>query len=66
VYLELIEACVAHGESELDNSAIIKELKRRRGVGGQPKRDKAKGKRRRGAWDRRQITVDPLRVAGKK
>jgi len=30
VYLELIEACVANGESDLDNSAVFKELKRRR------------------------------------
>jgi 3-hydroxyisobutyrate dehydrogenase-like beta-hydroxyacid dehydrogenase len=66
VYLDLIEACVAHGESDLDNSAVFKELMRRRGVGGQQKRDKAKGKRRRGAWDRRQITVDPLRLTGRK
>lgn len=66
VYLELIDSCVAHGESELDNSAIIKELKRRRTIGEQQKRDKSKGKRRRGAWDRRQITVDAIRLAGKK
>jgi len=30
VYLELIEGCLAHGEGELDNSAIIREIKRRR------------------------------------
>lgn len=30
VYLELIEGCIAHGESELDNSAIIQEVRRRR------------------------------------
>ena len=30
VYLELIESCVAHGEGELDNSAIIQEVRRRR------------------------------------
>lgn len=30
VYSELIESCVAHGEGELDNSAIIQELRRRR------------------------------------
>jgi len=33
VYLELIEACVANGESELDNSAIFNEIKRRRSKG---------------------------------
>lgn len=30
VYLELIEGCLAHGEGELDNSAVISELRRRR------------------------------------
>ena len=30
IYLELIEGCIAHGESELDNSAIIQEVRRRR------------------------------------
>ncbi|MES2561981.1 MAG: NAD(P)-dependent oxidoreductase [Pseudomonadota bacterium] len=30
VYLELIESCIAHGEGELDNSAIIQEVRRRR------------------------------------
>lgn len=30
VYLELIEGCLAHGEGELDNSAIVSELRRRR------------------------------------
>jgi 3-hydroxyisobutyrate dehydrogenase len=30
VYLELIQSCVDHGESDLDNSAVFKELKRRR------------------------------------
>ena len=30
VYLELIESCLAQGEGELDNSAIISELRRRR------------------------------------
>jgi 3-hydroxyisobutyrate dehydrogenase-like beta-hydroxyacid dehydrogenase len=30
VYLELIENCLARGEGELDNSAIISELRRRR------------------------------------
>lgn len=30
VYLELIEGCLAHGESDLDNSAIIQEVRRRR------------------------------------
>jgi len=32
VYLELIEGCLAHGEGELDNSAIIREIRRRRDV----------------------------------
>jgi len=31
IYLELIEGCLAHGEGELDNSAIIQEVRRRRG-----------------------------------
>ena len=66
VYLELIEACVAHGESELDNSAIIKELKRRRILGGLPRRDKTKVRRRQGVRDRRQIAVDALRLAKRK
>jgi len=68
VYLELIEACVAHGESELDNSAIIKELKRRRtsSPAGKGTRDKGKGKRRRGAGDRRQLTVNVSRPFRKK
>ncbi|MGZ8228632.1 MAG: NAD(P)-dependent oxidoreductase [Burkholderiales bacterium] len=30
VYLELIEGCLAHGEGDLDNSAIIQEVRRRR------------------------------------
>ena len=30
LYTALIESCVAHGEGELDNSAVIKELRRRR------------------------------------
>ena len=30
VYIDLIEACLAHGEADLDNSAIIKEIRRRR------------------------------------
>jgi 3-hydroxyisobutyrate dehydrogenase-like beta-hydroxyacid dehydrogenase len=30
VYTELIESCIAHGEGELDNSAVIQELRRRR------------------------------------
>jgi 3-hydroxyisobutyrate dehydrogenase-like beta-hydroxyacid dehydrogenase len=34
VYLELIEACLAHGEGDLDNSAIIQEVRRRRGRRG--------------------------------
>ena len=29
VYLELIEGCLAHGEGDLDNSAIIQEVRRR-------------------------------------
>lgn len=33
VYLELIEGCLAHGEGELDNSAIIQEVRRRRRKG---------------------------------
>jgi 3-hydroxyisobutyrate dehydrogenase-like beta-hydroxyacid dehydrogenase len=31
LYVELIEACLANGEGELDNSAVMKELRRRRG-----------------------------------
>lgn len=30
LYIELIESCVAHGEGELDNSAVMQELRRRR------------------------------------
>jgi 3-hydroxyisobutyrate dehydrogenase-like beta-hydroxyacid dehydrogenase len=30
IYTELIESCIAHGEGELDNSAVIQELRRRR------------------------------------
>lgn len=30
LYTELIASCVAHGEGELDNSAVIQELRRRR------------------------------------
>ena len=30
VYLELIEGCLAHGEGDLDNSAIIQDVRRRR------------------------------------
>jgi 3-hydroxyisobutyrate dehydrogenase-like beta-hydroxyacid dehydrogenase len=30
LYTELIESCIAHGEGELDNSAVIRELRRRR------------------------------------
>lgn len=30
LYVELIEACLAHGEGDLDNSAVMKELRRRR------------------------------------
>ena len=32
VYLELIEGCLDHGEGDLDNSAIIKEIRRRRNI----------------------------------
>ncbi len=34
LYLQLIENCIAHGEGDLDNSAIIKELRRRRTKAG--------------------------------
>ena len=30
LYVQLIEACLSHGEGDLDNSAVIKELRRRR------------------------------------
>jgi hypothetical protein len=30
LYVELIDACLAHGEGDLDNSAVMKELRRRR------------------------------------
>ncbi len=30
LYVELIEACLAHGEGDLDNSAVMKEMRRRR------------------------------------
>jgi 3-hydroxyisobutyrate dehydrogenase-like beta-hydroxyacid dehydrogenase len=30
LYTELIESCLAHGEGELDNAAIIQEIRRRR------------------------------------
>jgi 3-hydroxyisobutyrate dehydrogenase-like beta-hydroxyacid dehydrogenase len=30
LYVELIESCLAHGEGDLDNSAVMKELRRRR------------------------------------
>ena len=30
IYLELIEGCLSHGEGDLDNSAIIQEVRRRR------------------------------------
>jgi 3-hydroxyisobutyrate dehydrogenase-like beta-hydroxyacid dehydrogenase len=66
VYLELIEACVAHGESDLDNSAVFKELKRRRGPEVPQRREKGKGKRRRGGWDRRQVTLGESALARKK
>jgi 3-hydroxyisobutyrate dehydrogenase-like beta-hydroxyacid dehydrogenase len=35
LYTGLIESCIAHGEGELDNSAVIQELRRRR-RGGLP------------------------------
>jgi 3-hydroxyisobutyrate dehydrogenase-like beta-hydroxyacid dehydrogenase len=63
VYLELIESCVAHGESDLDNSAVFKELRRRRGAAGQ-RRAKGKGRRRQGVRDRRQVT--PGGTAGRR
>ncbi len=34
LYVELIEACLAHGEGDLDNSAVMKELRRRRNLRG--------------------------------
>ncbi len=30
LYLELVQSCLAHGEGDLDNSAVMKELRRRR------------------------------------
>jgi 3-hydroxyisobutyrate dehydrogenase-like beta-hydroxyacid dehydrogenase len=30
-YTDLMKGCVAHGEGELDNSAVIREIRRRRG-----------------------------------
>ncbi len=30
LYVELIESCLAHGEGDLDNSAVMKEMRRRR------------------------------------
>ena len=30
LYVELVESCLAHGEGDLDNSAVMKELRRRR------------------------------------
>ena len=30
LYTEIIESCIAHGEGELDNSVVIRELRRRR------------------------------------
>lgn len=66
VYLELIEACVAHGESELDTAVIIKELRRRRGSPGQRRREKGKGRRRQGVRDRRQVTVGNSHLSRKK
>lgn len=36
IYLELIEGCLAHGEGDLDNSAIIQEVRRRRGPAAKP------------------------------
>jgi 3-hydroxyisobutyrate dehydrogenase-like beta-hydroxyacid dehydrogenase len=56
VYLELIESCVAHGESDLDNSVVFKELRRRRGSAGQH-RAKGKGRRRQSIRDRRQVPL---------
>ena len=34
LYVELIESCLAHGEGDLDNSAVMKELRRRRLAAG--------------------------------
>lgn len=34
LYVQLIESCLAHGEGDLDNSAVIKELRRRRQPAG--------------------------------
>lgn len=34
LYVELIESCLAHGEGDLDNSAVIRELRRRRSEAG--------------------------------
>ena len=36
IYLELIEGCLTHGEGDLDNSAIIQEVRRRRKPGTDP------------------------------
>ena len=30
LYVELIESCLAQGEGDLDNSAVMKEMRRRR------------------------------------
>jgi 3-hydroxyisobutyrate dehydrogenase-like beta-hydroxyacid dehydrogenase len=32
VHADVLEACVRHGEGDLDNSAVIKEIRRRRGI----------------------------------
>jgi 3-hydroxyisobutyrate dehydrogenase-like beta-hydroxyacid dehydrogenase len=29
IHADVLEACVRHGEAELDNSAVIKEIRRR-------------------------------------
>ena len=34
LYVELIESCLTHGEGDLDNSAVMKELRRRRKQAG--------------------------------
>jgi 3-hydroxyisobutyrate dehydrogenase-like beta-hydroxyacid dehydrogenase len=32
VHAHVLEACVRQGEGDLDNSAVIKEIRRRRGI----------------------------------
>jgi 3-hydroxyisobutyrate dehydrogenase-like beta-hydroxyacid dehydrogenase len=32
VHVDVLESCVAHGEGDLDNSVVIKEVRRRRGA----------------------------------